>query len=320
MTILLICEALKLTETLYVTGVVIANGIPDSQDDCLNKQEIKTIFTKYLNRDTDVMHNRIRNDGVDVLANWISEVDTNINGKTAPAGSWLATFAITNPDLIKAIESGEANALSLGSTTTDGKTPQYWFINKSKYYRDLKSIEDVNPLFISFVDDGANGFTLEVLNRDEYINKSKNGDKMTETKDNSQDMVSISALGKIRDLFINKNDDEKPEQKPEEKPEPETKDITNQELLEQLPDAIVSAFKEAFKKEEKEKEKEDETKVNKKDDETEETESSEKPEDKEDETKIDKRSTHKPETITVSEPSKDFYTRTGRDHMGRKIR
>ena len=113
----------------YITGVVIANGIPDSDGDCLEKADIKKIFTKYLDRATDVMHTRIKNEGVEVLANWITESDTELNGKIVPAGSWMATFAITNEELLSSIREGNITGLSLGSVSEDAMTKKYWFIN-----------------------------------------------------------------------------------------------------------------------------------------------------------------------------------------------
>ena len=62
-------------EQLYLTGPVIANGIPDSDNDTLNSVEIRTIFTKYTKHLTDIQHDAITYDGVEVLANWISETD-----------------------------------------------------------------------------------------------------------------------------------------------------------------------------------------------------------------------------------------------------
>ena len=38
--------------------------VSHSDGDCLYKKDIKKIFTKYLDRATDVMHTRIKNEGV----------------------------------------------------------------------------------------------------------------------------------------------------------------------------------------------------------------------------------------------------------------
>ena len=56
-----------MNEATYVTGVVIANGVPDSDGDCLDKKDIKTIFTKYIKVLTDdlieIDHQSVENGG-----------------------------------------------------------------------------------------------------------------------------------------------------------------------------------------------------------------------------------------------------------------
>ena len=334
-----------MNEATYVTGVVIANGVPDSDGDCLDKKEIKTIFTKYINRDTDVMHTRIKNEGVKVLANWITETDTELNGKLVPSGSWMATFAITNEELLKSIKDGSISGLSLGSVSEEAMTNKYWFINKSIHYRDLDDIEEVIPLFISFVDKGANQYGLEIEDYNFYINKNyKNGENMSEEVKNEEPMIPISAIGKLRDIFsINKKDDTETKEtdvdiNKEETPEPTpTADISNRDLLEQIPGAVAEAVKVAIgeavsvttadvsidkaEKDDKKDEKED------KDDKKDESEVNDKKEDNSDseddgkeDVEINKRQTSMTDVVVDTTPSPDFYTRTGRDHLGRKLR
>lgn len=334
-----------MNEATYITGVVIANGVPDSDGDCLDKTDIKKIFTKYLDRATDVMHTRIKNEGVEVLANWITETDTELNGKTVPAGSWMATFAITNEELLSSINDGSIQGLSLGSVSEDAMTKKYWFINKSIHYQDLEDMEEVIPLFISFVDKGANQYGLEIMDYNVYINKNdKTGEKMTNENKNEEPMIPISSLAKLRDIFsINKSeteDEEKPDETDIDKDEtveqpPVNEDITNKDLLEQLPGAVAQAVKEAITeavsksgtdpnidKADEEEEKEDDVEINKskqgKDDDSDEETNPE--EDKKDDVDINKRQTSMTDVAVDMTPSSDFYERTGRDHLGRKIR
>ena len=331
-----------MNEATYITGVVIANGVPDSDGDCLDKKDIKTIFTKYLDRATDVMHTRIKNEGVEVLANWITESDTELNGKIVPSGSWMATFAVTNEELLSSIKDGSISGLSLGSVSEDAMTKKYWFINKSIHYQDLDDMEEVIPLFISFVDKGANQYGLEVMDYNFYINKNdKTGEKMTNEEKIEEPMIPLSALDKLRDFFsINKNDSEKDgevriDKKETDKKPAEVEDISNKELLEKLPGEIVKAFVEASKKAEPSKNKGTDINKSDKTDEKKEEEpkndsEEEKPEkdgeeSKEDEKKkedveINKRHTSKTDVIIDTTSSTDFYERTGRDHLGRKIR
>ena len=332
----------KLNEATYITGVVIANGVPDSDGDCLYKKDIKKIFTKYLDRATDVMHTRIKNEGVEVLANWITESDTQLNGKTVPAGSWMATFAVTNEELLSSILDGSISGLSLGSVSEDAMTKKYWFINKSIHYQDLDDMEEVIPLFISFVDKGANQYGLEIMDYNVYINKNdKNGEKMTNEEElvqNEEPMIPISALDKLREFFSFTKNVEVEEKTPEvnkqetDVEEPVNDDISNKELLEKLPAALAESVKEAISeaianasadedidKNEKndEDEKEEDSEGEKVDEKPEESEKDEK--EKED-VEINKRQTSMTDVIVNDTPSPDFYSRTKRDHLGRKIR
>lgn len=334
-----------MNEATYITGVVIANGVPDSDGDCLDKTDIKKIFTKYLDRATDVMHTRIKNEGVEVLANWITETDTELNGKIVPAGSWMATFAITNEELLSSIKDGSIQGLSLGSVSEDAMTKKYWFINKSIHYQDLDDMEEVIPLFISFVDKGANQYGLEIMDYNVYINKNdKTGENMTNENKTDDPMIPISALGKLRDIFsINKSETEDEEEKDDveidkeetvEEPTP-TGDITNKELLEQLPGAVAQAVKEAISeavsntgddtsidKADEEEEKKDDVDINKSEDEKPEDsdEATDHDDEKPDDVDINKRQTSMTDVVVDTTPSSDFYKRTGRDHLGRKIR
>ena len=306
-----------MNEATYVTGVVIANGVPDSDGDCLDKKDIKTIFTKYLNRDTDVMHTRIKNEGVEVLANWITESDIELNGKIVPSGSWMATFAITNEELLKSIKEGSIGGLSLGSVSEEAMTNKYWFINKSINYQDLDNMEEVIPLFISFVDHGANQYGLEIMDYDVYINKNdKNGEKMEneEVVQNEEPMIPLSALDKLREFFSFTRPDIEAEEAVEvdKKEDPiETEDggdISNKELLEKLPAALAESIKEAIS--EAIADTKTEADIDK----------AEEDEEKKDDVEINKRQTSMTDVVVNESPSPDFYSRTKRDHLGRKIR
>ena len=324
-----------MNEATYVTGVVIANGVPDSDGDCLDKKDIKTIFTKYLNRDTDVMHTRIKNEGVEVLANWITEADTEINGKIVPSGSWMATFAVTNEELLSSIKDGSISGISLGSVSEEAMTKKYWFINKSIHYEDLDDMEEVIPLFISFVDKGANQYGLQIEDYNIYINKNdKTGGNMTNEDKTEDAMIPISALGKLKDIFsINKNQDDKPDDVDINKDEtiedttPEG-DVTNKELLEQLPALLKTAVVEGIK--EVAETKTDDSTIDKADDndddedsddvEINKNEDDDSTEDEKDDVEINKRQTSMTDVVVDTTSSSDFYKRTGRDHLGRKIR
>ena len=340
-----------MTEALIVNGVIIANGVADSDGDVLSKKDIKTIFMKY-QRDTDTMHTNIKNYGVEVFASWISEIDTTIDGKIVPSGSWLATLKVTNEKLIQCIEQEKLNGFSLGSVSDKAFTPKYWFINKSLNYRDIKDIEEVIPLFISFVDKPANQYGWEVMTYDAYINKNeKDVEEMTEIE-NKEEMISVSALEKIKGLFVNKSEqEEETVEKAEEEPattEPSTDETVtalfekldtiieqNNQILEAVTKAeeTVDEEEEIEKAEEdeepaKEEEKAEEEDESSKDEEIEKEESEEKEDDEtvekaeeseEDDVRVDKRETNMIEN-QVTTRTETFYQKTGRDSFGRKIK
>lgn len=328
-----------MSEELYITGPVIVNGIPDSDGDTLNSVEIRTIFTKYTNHLSDIQHDRIDYEGVDVLANWISEEDTTIKGNTIPAKSWLCTMKVTDPETLTAIDNEELTCFSLGSVSATGKTRKAWFIDKRISYHDLKSMDEVIPLRISIVDKGANGFPFEIENREVYINKNKGTDNMT--KENMQDTEAKFSFKEwlgIEKHFKNNNIDKAEDAEPTPAPAPKKEEETDsaekniQALFDKI-DALaaeIAEIKEALtvdvdKAENEEEKTEDEEKPENKEEKEEEPEinkeeSSEKEEEQE-ETDINKSVTTKPaDKPQINESQSNFYKNTGRDAFGRKIR
>ena len=330
-----------MSEELYLTGAVIANGIPDSDGDTLNSVEIRTIFTKYTKHLSDIQHDAIDYDGVEVLANWISETDQNIAGNNVPAKSWLATLKVTDPETITAINNGELTCFSLGSVSNKAKTREAWFINKRISYHDLKSIEDVIPLRISIVDEGANGLPFEVVDYLTYINKMS--DKMTDEnkKFSLSDIKDLFTLKKeIQDeVIINKAEEPAPEAAPAVEADKsidalfekvdmliaavdEIKQALNTDIEKAEEDKEEEPAEEEEKKDEEEIEKADSEEEDKKEENTEEKEEEEEKIEKNDaeETVIEK-STVKPHDIpTEPTTTSNFFTRTNRDALGRKIK
>lgn len=334
-----------MTEELYIRGVIIANGIPDSDGDVLGKTEIKKLLSKYTEHQTDTMHTYIKNSGVDVIENWINETPTTVDGKQVPAGSWLCTTKVSNPDLIKNIEDGNLTAYSLGSLPDDAFTDKYWFINKSYKYSDF-DIDNIQPLFISFVNRGANGYTFEIMNKQMYINKNmkKDGDIMADNDSQIEnEKISINGLSMILDkLGLIKadkdNQENEKEKKDEEKPKSEPKggenmDDFKKEILKTIADGISEGFKSINKNEKEEKPDDEEQKEDEK---SEKKDKNEKPtpENGEDEEenesgkkdkeppKIDKmdRQTSKTENVEIPQTTTNFYKLSGRDQFGCKIR
>lgn len=311
---------------LYVTGVVIANGIPDSDGDVLSKKEIKKIFTKYTVQQTDIQHSYIRNEGVDVLENWITETPTTINGKSVPAGSWLCTTKVTNEELCDLLLSHKVNSYSLGSAPKTAIIP---LINKGMTYSEVADIEEVQPLFISFVNKGANGYTFEVMDYDCFINKNDKSEveNMSEEKNIEttleDEKISIGGLNKIKEIFgINKSDDTAVvEPVVNEAPEFDH-DALMSEIDNKIAEGVAKGIK-AYEDEKakieakKEKEEVEETTVEEETKE-EEVEIVEVEEDK----KINKsdKSTVKTEEVEVPQVNTNFYKLSGRDSFGCKIK
>lgn len=312
---------------LYVTGVVIANGIPDSDGDVLSKKEIKQIFTKYTVQQTDIQHSYIRNEGVDVLENWITETPTTINGKSVPAGSWLCTTKVTNEELCDLLLSQKVNSYSLGSAPKTAIIP---LINKGMTYSEVADIEDVQPLFISFVNKGANGYTFEVMDYDCFINKNDKSElnKMTE-KQNLEvpiedEKITIGGLQKIKEIFgINKSDDtavaEPTTVEPETAPTIDfDKDALMTEVEDKIADGIAKGIK-AYKEEEAKLKAEAEEKVEE-EEKKEEVEETEVKVDEDKKINKEDKSTVKTEEVTIPDVDTNFYKMSGRDSFGCKIK
>lgn len=238
---------------MYLTGCVIPCGIPDVDDDVLSSKDIKIIFAKYMNRLTDIQHNDISYYGVEVLANWVSETDTTIAGRTVPAKSWLATVKVMNPEIIDLVKRGELRGFSLSSTyvgEVDKKT------DERVSYSDLQSSEEIIPIRISLVKKPANGFAFEEADYETFINKMEENNMGDESK---------FTLGDLKNIFKFKSD---LEETIIEKQAPEEEGDAGADEAEKSVDALfekvdillekVSGIEEALKKREEEAKAEEE--------------------------------------------------------------
>lgn len=244
---------------IIVRGVVIPCGIVDKTNDKpQTKTDIKKIFTNYLAHETDVQHAWVNNFGVYTLENTLTETETILAGQNVPADSWIASHLIINPNIKEMVSNQELNGYSLGAVNdqqlkdNQNFLNKNYFLNKSLRYEDLNDAEELNPIFISFVDKPANGFKWEVYDYNSFLEKSLTGERMTDIdeKQIQEGYVSEGFLERILGSFLNKSEEEveeKPEDEPMEK-EDETSvdDITNKELLEQLPGAVAKAVVEAL--------------------------------------------------------------------------
>ena len=156
---------------LYVKGCVIPNGITDSQGDTLYKEDIKKIFTTFNNQDNfEIYHEELPLQEVSLLENYISSADESIGNLITPAGSWNCVIRVDNPEIQEDLLTGKLGGISLSNRIADRCKAN---LHGTIRYKDVADAECVIPVFISFVEGGANGYPLHVMDYDAYILKSK---------------------------------------------------------------------------------------------------------------------------------------------------
>jgi len=158
------------TKALYVKCCIIANGITDSQGDTLHAEDIKKIFTSFNNQDNfEILHDEIPLEEVSLLENYITTADETIGTHTVPKGSWMAVVRVDNPDIKSALMSGKFGGVSLNNRIADRCKAN---LHGTVRYKDIADVECVIPIYISFVEGGANGYGLHVMDYPAYIQKS----------------------------------------------------------------------------------------------------------------------------------------------------
>ena len=158
-------------KALYIKACVIANGITDSQGDTLETTDIKKIFTSFNNQDSfELNHNNIPINEVSLIENYINATDEKIGNLIVPKGSWVIVIRVDNPEIKKLILNNEIQGISLYNYVGEKCKAN---LNGTIRYQDIIDKECVIPLFISFVEQGANGYPLHVMDYETYIQKSK---------------------------------------------------------------------------------------------------------------------------------------------------
>ena len=158
-------------KALYIKACVIANGITDSQGDTLQTTDIKKIFTSFNNQDNfELNHNNIPINEVSLIENYINATDEKIGNLIVPKGSWLVVIRVDNPEIKKLILNNEIQGISLYNYVGEKCKAN---LNGTVRYQDIIDKECVIPVFISFVEQGANGYPLHVMDYETYIQKSK---------------------------------------------------------------------------------------------------------------------------------------------------
>ena len=159
-------------KALYVKCCIIQNNVADFHGDVLDATDIKKIFTSFNNQDSfEIYHNEIPIQEVSLLENYISQTDELIAGTNVPRGSWNAVIRVDNPSIQEKLLNNDFGGVSLNNRVqtacSTGLTGQIT-------YSQLRDAECVIPVYISFVEEGANGVGLHIMDYDVYIHKSKN--------------------------------------------------------------------------------------------------------------------------------------------------
>ena len=202
-------------KALYVKCCIIANGITDSQGDTLYAEDIKKIFTSFNNQDNfEVYHNDIPIQEVSLLENYISTADETIGTAVVPSGSWNAVIRVDNPEIQEALLTGEFKGVSLNNRIAE---PCKANLTGQVRYQDIADAECIIPLLISFVEAGANGYGLHVMDYNAYIKKSKdivikkNGAKIMDFKefiDGLKSLIKQAEDTPEEEPAVEKEDDE----------------------------------------------------------------------------------------------------------------
>lgn len=277
-------------EAIYVKACVIANGIIDSQGDTLYAEDIKKIFTSFNNASHfEVHHNGIPLKEVNLLENYISTADEAIGTRTVPRGSWLCTIRVDNPSIKEALLDSTFCGVSLSNRIAERCSAG---LSGQVTYNDISDLECIIPLFISFVEQGANGFPLCVMDYGMYIKKSKNI--------GVNKKMSFDLLGSLKNLVKQAED------------ESEASILKGKDVEVKEEDATIKNEEDITIL------KEDEQCPNKKEEESEKIEKSEeKPEEEEDEAEIEKAEEASEEETTEEEPAEE---ESSDDELENKIR
>lgn len=247
-------------KALYVKCCIIPNGVTDSQGDTLYSEDIKKIFTSFNNQDNfEVYHNDIPIQEVTLLENYISTANETIGTAVVPSGSWNAVIRVDNPDIQNGLLTGEFGGVSLNNRIADKCRAN---LTGQVRYKDIPDAECVIPLLISFVESGANGYGLHVMDYDAYIQKSN-------TRKNGANKMAFDLLGGLKSLVKQAEEESsepvilKEDKTPEEEEEPVTQkedDVTEEEVEEE------PTVEKADEETETEEEEEDEAEITKEDD------------------------------------------------------
>ena len=176
-----------MTDELYIKAVIIANGIPDSDDDTLDSEEIMDLYRKYNNRPSnfEINHGIYRND-IELIESYISTETEKIGMETIPKGSWIALIKSTNTEINELILSNKLTGVSL-TNLIDESCPLKAKKKHDEYdYKDTDVKECIYPTGISLVvhpRQPSNGFGLNVADDYNKIIKTRKVNQLSLIED-----------------------------------------------------------------------------------------------------------------------------------------
>lgn len=334
-------------KALYVKCCIIPNGVTDTQGDTLYAEDIKKIFTSFNNQNNfEIYHNNLPIEDVSLMENYISTADETIGTAVVPSGSWNAVVRVDNPRIMEGLLTGEFGGVSLNNRIAPRCQGDLTGVVR---YQDVQDKECVIPLLISFVERGANGYGLHVMDYPAYIQKSaKIGVKKMAFNllDGLKSLIKEAEASENEEPAIMKEDTEAQEEVTEVTTEPLSEEpvIEKADETEEEEPVIEKADSEEEPDNEEETEEEDEATIEKEDNDLEarvaaleeaiakltteepeeEAEVEEETETEAEETDEDTPKITKSEKVIVSEnvpKQTNYYEMTGRDPItGVKIR
>lgn len=177
-----------MTDELYIKAVIIANGIPDSDDDTLDSEEIMDLYRKYNNRPSnfEINHDGIYRNDIELIESYISTETEKIGMETIPKGSWIALIKSTNTEINELILSNKLTGVSL-TNLIDESCPLKAKKKHDEYdYKDTDVKECIYPTGISLVvhpRQPSNGFGLNVADDYNKIIKTRKVNQLSLIED-----------------------------------------------------------------------------------------------------------------------------------------
>lgn len=160
-------------KALYVKACVIQNGIADTDNDVLNAEDIKKIFTTFNNQNRfEINHNDLPLEAVSLMENYISKSAETIANTNVPAGSWNCVIRVDNPEIQDKLLSYEFGGVSLNNRVREECALSKGLAGEVTY-QQVGDMECMLPILISFVDEPANRVGIEIMDYQAYISKSK---------------------------------------------------------------------------------------------------------------------------------------------------